>query len=269
MIGFVASSSSGLSSSINTRSLTFHSSKCSSIQRSQIHSKVSMNSGSNEKSNHAVNRRDLLKYASLIGIPLLTSSFVFESQIESASADRDLMTAKRSYFRYATRFEAGVDYYVDYLYKAVSEADWNAINDAYVPKSNAQEGSKKAEYGIDRKVTDIQRLILDPMAIWAQSFAEKGTGPNVRYLNARVDTMDAQMKRLKKIADGKLGKEDEGLTREEAALDAWMKGKDAINEYIAKANFNLSRELRKLDTIPDDITAYQSHSKRPTPYGSF
>mmetsp|Transcript_9437 Transcript_9437/g.25114 ORF Transcript_9437/g.25114 Transcript_9437/m.25114 type:complete len:285 (+) Transcript_9437:98-952(+) len=191
---------------------------------------------------------------------------------QEARADRDLMTAKRSYFRYAPRFEGGIDFYVLSLYPAIKNGDWNAVLDAYEPKSDAVEGSKKAEYGIDRKVSDLQRKLFDPMSIWANSFAEKGTGPNFRYLSAREETLEAQMKRLKAIASGgKLSadKQNDGMDRQTAALDAWQKGRDAINEYISKANTALSRELRKLDTIPDDLATFEPHDARPKPYGSF
>ncbi|KAA8498269.1 hypothetical protein FVE85_5854 [Porphyridium purpureum] len=189
-----------------------------------------------------------------------------------ALADRDLMTAKRSYFRYATRAESGIDWFVTDLYPAVQEQKWDAVLDAFAPRSDARDNSKKAEYGIDRKVSNMQRFLFDPLTIWAQSFAEKGTGPNFRYLASQEKEFEEQMDRLRRIAKGDkldFSKQNAGLSRQDAALDAWNKGRDAINLYLARANANLSRELRRLDSIPDDLSTYKTHGDRPKAYGTF
>ena len=189
-----------------------------------------------------------------------------------AFADRDLMGAKRSYFRYVPRVETGIDFYVQDLYPEIQKADWKAVLQAYEPKSDARDGSKKAEYGIDRKVSDLQRYLFDPLTIFAQSFAEKGTGPNYRFLASKEQDLEKQMARLKKIADGdnlSFSKENDGLNREDAALDAWEKGRVILNEYFTLANKNLSRELRKLDLIPENVSEYKPHNDRPKAYGTF
>mmetsp|Transcript_10508 Transcript_10508/g.18054 ORF Transcript_10508/g.18054 Transcript_10508/m.18054 type:complete len:289 (+) Transcript_10508:88-954(+) len=222
-----------------------------------------------EANDDLVNRRELLQSFGVVASTLVLGSV---SLPEPASAERDLMGAKRSYFRYVPRVEQGLDMYVQTIYPAVEAADWSSLLKSWEIKSDARVGSKKAEYGIDRKVDDVQRFLLDPLNIWAQSFAEKGAGPVYKYLETCVRKLEVQMDRLEKIANGKdlkFSKENEGLSRAEAAKDAWVKGKVAINDFIAKADTVLSRELRKLDLIPDDLSTYESHSKRPTPYGTF
>mmetsp|Transcript_16271 Transcript_16271/g.35287 ORF Transcript_16271/g.35287 Transcript_16271/m.35287 type:complete len:276 (-) Transcript_16271:1565-2392(-) len=219
-----------------------------------------------------VSRRDLIRNAVLSTVSISSVLGAAAINPQAALAERDLMTAKRSYFRYAPRFEGGMDFYVLTLYPAIAAGDWKNVMDAYVPKSDAVEGSEKAKYGIDRKVSDLQRYLFDPMSIWAQSFAEKGSGPNYRYLAAREEALEDQMRRLKEIASsGKWSKDkqNEGMDQQTAALDAWSKGREAINEYIVKANANLSRELRKIEVIPETIENYQPHTARPKPYGSF
>lgn len=40
-----------------------------------------------------------------------------------------------------------------------------------------------------------------------------------------------------------------GAARQKQAQDAWLKGKNAINEYITIANTGLMRELNKIDLL--------------------
>uniref|UniRef100_A0A7S2ZQP9 Uncharacterized protein n=1 Tax=Rhodosorus marinus TaxID=101924 RepID=A0A7S2ZQP9_9RHOD len=173
---------------------------------------------------------------------------------KEASANVNLMAAKRSYFRYVPRIEEGINYYMLALSPAVNAGDWGKVSQAFVKTSVAREGSEKALNDIDPKTTILEREFFVPMRTWSNSFAEKGTSPKSRAMLVKVDAFEKEMDKLKKATKNQ---------NQADASASWELGRTVLNEYIDIANKGLSRELRKLENLPEDAKSFQKIAKRP------
>mmetsp|Transcript_9924 Transcript_9924/g.20162 ORF Transcript_9924/g.20162 Transcript_9924/m.20162 type:complete len:265 (-) Transcript_9924:2696-3490(-) len=239
--------------------------QCWQRRRTSLNVRLSMGSHDSD----SLNRRQFLIAAMAFGVATRMQ------EVEMVSA-KDLMSVKRAYFRYVPRIEAGRDFFVDGLLPLIETENWSELKRvAYQVTSDARSGSVKAEYGLDRKVSELQRLLFDPMSIWAQALGEA----KKRKLERSLDKLKVSMDVLEMTVDGKevsksrLSDEDkalyQGLARGEIAIAAWKNGRDAINEYLDEANAGLSRELRKVSGIPEQLNGYQRRESRPVPYGTF
>eukprot|EP00188_Purpureofilum_apyrenoidigerum_P003001 Plantae.Rhodophyta-Purpureofilum_apyrenoidigerum.ctg30468.p1 GENE.Plantae.Rhodophyta-Purpureofilum_apyrenoidigerum.ctg30468~~Plantae.Rhodophyta-Purpureofilum_apyrenoidigerum.ctg30468.p1 ORF type:complete len:259 (-),score=46.80 Plantae.Rhodophyta-Purpureofilum_apyrenoidigerum.ctg30468:115-798(-) len=190
-------------------------------------------------------REFILAVSAAVALPMIP---------RKADANVNLMAAKRSYFRYVPRIEEGVNFYVETLLPAVNDQDWESLSDVYKKTSVAKEGSEKAANDIDPKSTILERLLFVPMKTWSNSFAEKGTSPKSRALLTKEEVFEKAMNKLEKASKGKDAN---------GAKVAWEQGKAALNEYIDIANNGLSRELRKLSAIPDNLSQFKPAERRP------
>jgi len=100
-----------------------------------------------------------------------------------------------------------------------------------------------------------RRDLFDPLLIWSQAFANKGTGPVTNAMIKQEKEFEVAMKKLQAAAKAE-NKDD--------AQAAWEAARTAFNTYIAIANKNIGKQVRKVDDIPDNLEGYQPAEKRPT-----
>jgi len=219
-----------------------------------------------EASTVAVSRRSaLLAFAVAAGA----------GQLEAAQATSP--NYLRAYFRYAPRIDRGRDFYVTRMYPLIDEENWEELVEAaFEPTSDARPGSAKAEYGLDRKISEVQRDLLDPMEILATSLGErkrKVLQPSIDELDLVTTVMEAaargETNRLKRKLTKSYNREDL-LDPQRLALVSWERGRVAINQYIEDLNAGLGRDVKKLSVIPDSFEDYYVGSDvRPTPFGNY
>ncbi|CAM9248546.1 unnamed protein product, partial [Phaeothamnion confervicola] len=114
-------------------------------------------------------------------------------------ADTSLISAKKAYFRYTPRISTGMVYFAKELKPAVDGGKWDIVAKAFVEEVTAQENSRRPDV-VKPKSSKIQRDLLDPMKIWAQTFAVKGTGPKLRALTAEIEKLEAALDTLEAVA---------------------------------------------------------------------
>lgn len=197
-----------------------------------------------------IKRRDLLFSGFALGSLLVMPQNTF--------ADMTLETFKRAYYRYVPRIEAGRDLYVLNLRSKIDKESWSDIISLFAKQSVAQEGSAKAQVNLDIKVSELEKELLVPMEVWLTSFAEKGTSPKQRKLEAQVQALRTALEAVRAAAGG-----DGGSPDKQAALAAWEQGRLAFNKYIKAANRGLTLQVRQLEPIPDDVATYVATPERP------
>lgn len=110
---------------------------------------------------------------------------------------------------------------------------------------------------VDASERYVDDKLLRPMTVFAGSFAERGTSPKTRAMLEQEQLFATSLRELEgSVKDIKgegffdpVVKAPTGAARKQAALAAWTKGKDALNEYVRLANDGLMFELNKLTTI--------------------
>ncbi|CEM16218.1 unnamed protein product [Vitrella brassicaformis CCMP3155] len=183
----------------------------------------------------------------------------------TAAADIDLMSAKRSYFRYVPRIEKGRDMYVLDLRPAIESENWQAVQSFFEVRKN---DNTYASYYLTR-----------PMEIWSTSFSEKGTGDRTKQLQSIAKEFEDALDKINVASGGKStassgglfaglfggggGKSEDKRPPKTRATEAWSEGKAAFNKYIALANEGISAELKPLEAIPDDLGKYKRAEARP------
>eukprot|EP00291_Cryptomonas_curvata_P001505 CAMPEP_0172179328 /NCGR_PEP_ID=MMETSP1050-20130122/16555_1 /TAXON_ID=233186 /ORGANISM="Cryptomonas curvata, Strain CCAP979/52" /LENGTH=190 /DNA_ID=CAMNT_0012852195 /DNA_START=269 /DNA_END=839 /DNA_ORIENTATION=- len=169
-----------------------------------------------------------------------------------------LETFKRAYYRYVPRIEAGRDLFVLDLRTKIDKEAWGDVLKLFLKQSVAQEGSAKAQVNLDIKVSELEKELNIPMEVWVTSFAEKGTSPKQRKLEAQTKALRAALETVRVAAGG-----DGGTPDKQAALAGWEEGRKAFNKYVRVANRGLTLQVRALEGVPDDVSAYARTPERP------
>jgi len=171
-----------------------------------------------------------------------------------AVADMTLNTFKKSYFRWVPRIEAGRDFFVLELGAQIDNQQWAEVLKAFELSSVAQAGSAREANGVSQKSTRVDRELLTPMRVWVTSFAEKGTSPKQRKMDAQVAILAASMEKIRNAAE----KQDA-----DSAEAAWETARKAFNSYIKIANKGMTMQVRDLELIPEDASEYKATEMRP------
>lgn len=174
--------------------------------------------------------------------------------IQSANADVRAQQ-KRTYFRFVPKLVSGMEFYKTDVKAAIDKEDWGVITkffEVFVSKYNADDKTQ-----IDSTDTYVNQNIFRPMIVFSGSFAERGSSPKTKALQDQEKAFEAAMGELEGCVKDKKGegffaadiKMPTGEARKKQALEAYAKGKDALNEYVKIANAGLMLELNKLPEI--------------------
>ena len=130
-------------------------------------------------SGHAagMSRRSLIDTAAAATV---LASVVSSSAASPCYADVTRQSLKKSYFRYVPRIKESLAWYHGALADAIRKNDVEAVKVYYALTNTAKKDSKKptAYQSVSNRM---ERELLIPLAIWASTFAEKGSRYVLQY----------------------------------------------------------------------------------------
>lgn len=188
--------------------------------------------------------------------PVLPSGLLGRNPLVSV-ANADFRAAqKRTYFRYAPKLVDGTSFYEKELKSAIAKDDWKVVENMFKEYTTKVDGSDKKT--VTQTDTFVNSRFLRPMLLLSGTFAERGTSPKQRDLQAQLDAYTLAMKSLQGSVMDMPGegffsgkkKAPTGSERKKQAMEAYKAGREALNSYIRIFNEGLMMELTKLEPIP-------------------
>uniref|UniRef100_A0A0G4FD32 PsbP C-terminal domain-containing protein n=1 Tax=Chromera velia CCMP2878 TaxID=1169474 RepID=A0A0G4FD32_9ALVE len=212
----------------------------------------------------ALSRREEMRRASRGAALLLTALVTGTAGVRDARADAlSLIEKKRSYFRYAPKFEKGRDKMVFEVKPAIDKEDWAGVMKFFTPVK------KGRTYEFD--------LLDQPLTLFISTIPR---ADNKKTMEKALEEMEAQLEIIKVAAGGKAAEKESdggffgflggGSKKEEdkrppkaRALDAYKKWVDAYNTYAEAATAGQISEVPPILDIPDDMSKYQKAMEVP------